>query len=51
MADRRAAHRVLVGRPDGRRPLGRPKRRWDNIKIDLKRSGMWRHGLDQSGSG
>jgi hypothetical protein len=29
-------YRVLVGRPEGKRPLGRPKRRWeDNIKIDL----------------
>jgi hypothetical protein len=32
---------VLVGKPEGRRPLGRPWRRWeDNIKMDLKRSGM-----------
>ena len=30
-------HRVLVGRPEGKRPLGRPRRRWgDNIKIDLQ---------------
>jgi len=29
-------HRVLVGKPEGRRPLGRPRRRWeDNIKTDL----------------
>jgi len=32
----RVVHRVLVGKPEGRRPLGRPKRRWkDNIKMDL----------------
>jgi hypothetical protein len=32
----RVAHRILVGRPEGRRPLGRPRRRWeDNIKMDL----------------
>jgi hypothetical protein len=33
-------HRVLVGRPEGRRPLGRPRRRWeDNIKRDLQEVG------------
>jgi hypothetical protein len=32
----RGVYRVLVGRPEGKRPLGRPKRRWeDNIKMDL----------------
>jgi hypothetical protein len=31
------AYNILVGRPEGRRPLGRPKRRWeDNIKMDLR---------------
>jgi hypothetical protein len=30
-------HRVLVGKPEGKRPLGRPSRRWeDNIKVDLQ---------------
>ena len=30
-------HRVLVGKPDGKRPLGRPRRRWeDNIKMNLQ---------------
>ena len=33
-------HRVLVGKPEGKRPLGRPKRRWeDNNKIDLQEVG------------
>jgi hypothetical protein len=33
----RGVYRVLVGRPEGERPLGRPRRRWeDNIKLDLK---------------
>jgi hypothetical protein len=33
-------HRVLVGKPEGRRPLGRPRRRWeDNIKMDLQKVG------------
>jgi hypothetical protein len=35
-AERRGAYRILVGRPEGRRPLGRPRSRWeDNIKTDL----------------
>ena len=34
------AYRVLVGKPEGKRPLGRPKRRWeDNIKMDFKEMG------------
>jgi hypothetical protein len=37
MGEGRGAYRVLMGRPEGRRPLGRPRRRWeDNIKIDLQ---------------
>jgi hypothetical protein len=37
MGERRGAYRVLVGRPEGRRPLGRPRRRWeDNIKMGLQ---------------
>ena len=37
MEQSRNVYRVLVGKPEGRRPLGRPKRRWeDNIKIDLR---------------
>ena len=36
----RGVHRVLVGKPKGKRPLGRPRRRWeDNIKIDLQEIG------------
>jgi hypothetical protein len=38
--ERRGAYRALVGKPEGRRPLGRPRRRWeDNIKIDLREVG------------
>ena len=34
-------YRVLVGKPEGKRPLGRPKRRWvDNIRMDLKEVGF-----------
>jgi len=37
MGKGRGVHRVLVGKPEGKRPLRRPRRRWeDNIKIDLR---------------
>jgi hypothetical protein len=37
---RRNAYRILVGKPEGKRPLGRPRRRWvDNIKMDLREIG------------
>ena len=37
----RGVHRVLVGKPEGKRPLGRPRHRWeDNIKIDIQEVGM-----------
>jgi len=37
MGERRGIYRVLVGKPEGKRPLGRPRRRWeDNIKMDLQ---------------
>ena len=36
MGEERGVYRALVGKPEGRRPLGRPRRRWmDNIRIDL----------------
>jgi hypothetical protein len=37
MGEVRGAYNIFVGRPEGRRPLGRPRRRWeDNIKMDLR---------------
>jgi hypothetical protein len=37
MGERRSLHRVLVGKPEGKRPPGRPRRRWENnIKMDLQ---------------
>jgi len=40
MGERKGAYRVLVGRPEGKKPLGRPRRRWKgNIKMDLKEVG------------
>jgi hypothetical protein len=39
--ERRGDYSVLVGRPEGKRPLGRPRRRWeDNIKMDLREIGI-----------
>jgi hypothetical protein len=38
--DSHNAYRILVGKPEGKRPLGRPRRRWvDNIKLDLREVG------------
>ena len=40
MGEGRGVHRFLVGKPEGKRPLGRPRRRWeDNIKTDLQEVG------------
>jgi hypothetical protein len=43
MGEGRGVYRALVGKPEGKRPLGRPRRRWeDNIKMDLKKvEGSW----------
>jgi hypothetical protein len=46
MGEKRNAYRVLVGNPEGKRPLGRPRHRWmDNIRMDLRM--VW-YGLDSS---
>ena len=40
MEEGRGVHKVLAGKPEGKRPLGRPRRRWeDNIKMDLEEVG------------
>ena len=40
MGEERGVYRVLVGKPEGRKPLGRPRRRWvDNIRMDLQKVG------------
>ena len=40
MGERRGVYRILVGKPEGKIPLGRPRRRWeDNIKMDLQEVG------------
>jgi hypothetical protein len=40
MGEKRGVHKVLVGKPEGKRPMGRPRRRWeDNVKVDLQEVG------------
>jgi hypothetical protein len=66
MGEGRGVYRVLVGRPEGKRPLGRPRRRWeDDIRMDLweiridganwirlaqDRAGFYEHGNEPSDS-
>jgi hypothetical protein len=41
VGEERGVYRALIGRPEGKRPLGRPRRRWEfNIKLDLKEIGI-----------
>ena len=52
MGERRGVYRVLVGKREGKRPFGKPRRRWENnITMDLQEEGCWGHGLDRSESG
>jgi hypothetical protein len=52
MGEGRRVHRVLVGKPERKRPLGRPRRRWeDNIKMGLQEVGGGDGGLDGVDSG
>jgi hypothetical protein len=57
MGEERGVHRVLVGKPEGKRPLGRPRRRWeDNIKKDVEEVGGGRRdwmklAQDRTGGG
>jgi hypothetical protein len=51
MGKKSGVYRVLVGKPEGKRPLERPRLSWkDNIKIDF-RNGMWEYGLNPAGPG
>ena len=52
MVEERRAYRVLVGKPEGKRPLGRPRRRWVyNIRMDLQEVGCGYGGLDWASPG
>jgi hypothetical protein len=45
MGEERKVYKVLVGKPEGKKPLGRPRRRWeDGIRMDLGEIGLW--GVD-----
>jgi hypothetical protein len=51
MGEERKVYRVFVGKPEGKRPLGRLRRRWENgIRMDLREIG-WGCGLDSTDSG
>jgi hypothetical protein len=52
MGEGRGFYGILVGRPEGKRPLGRPRRKWeDNIKMDLREIGINGGKVDSAGSG
>jgi len=52
MVEEKGVYRVLVGKPEGKRSLGRPRRRREhNIKMDLQDEGYGGYGLDSAGSG
>jgi len=52
VVERRGVYTVLVGEPEGKSTLGRPRRSWeDNIKMDLQEVGCGGYGLDRTGSG
>jgi hypothetical protein len=52
MGKDKKVYKVLVGNPEGKRPLGRPTRRWEDvIRMDLREIGLWGCGLDSTGSG
>jgi CRISPR/Cas system-associated protein Cas7 (RAMP superfamily) len=41
MGEERKVYKVLVGKPEGRRPLGRPRRGSDGVRMDLREIGLW----------
>jgi hypothetical protein len=52
MGEERKVYKVLVGKPEGKRPLGRLRRRWeDGIRMDLREIGLGGCGLDSTVSG
>ena len=51
IGDVRRLYRILVGKLEGKRPLGRPTRRWENNINESSGSGMWEYGLDRVSRG
>jgi len=50
MGERRGVYRLLVKKPEGKRPLGRPRPRWEDIKMGVQEAGCVGYGLDRTGS-
>jgi hypothetical protein len=51
MGEERKLYKVLVGKPEGKKPLIRPRRRWEGgIRMELRKTGRGRGRLDSSGS-
>jgi hypothetical protein len=51
MGEERGVYRVLAGKPEGKRPLGKPRNRWEDIRMDIQEVGCGGYGLDWAGSG
>jgi len=52
MEERRGVFRVLVWKPEGKMPLGRPRQRWENnIKMNHQVLCVWEYGMYRTGSG
>jgi hypothetical protein len=52
MGEERKVYKVWVGKPEGKKPLGRPRRRWeDGVKMELRETGRGVCELDSTGSG
>jgi hypothetical protein len=52
MGEERKLYKVLMGKPEGKRPLGRLRHGWeDGIRMDLRETGLWGCGLDSTSSG
>jgi hypothetical protein len=52
MEEERKVHTVVVGKSEGRRPLGRPRRRWEDwVRMDLRETGLGGGGFNTTGSG
>jgi hypothetical protein len=51
IGEERKLYKFLMGKPKGKRPLGRPRRRWeDGVRMDLRETGLGVCGLDSTGS-
>jgi hypothetical protein len=51
MGEKRVVYNVLVGKPEGKTPLARPRCRWeDNIKVDIQENCYVGYGMDRAGS-